>query len=672
MTAATADATPQQKGHPFGLYILFGTEMWERFNYYGMRALLVLYLINELRWQPEQSSSVYKWFTSLVYLTPLLGGFLADRVIGLRWSILAGALLMALGQFSLAFGGLPLFYAALGLIIVGNGFFKPNISTLVGRMYHKVDARRDGAFTIFYMGINLGAFFAPLVCGGLRRHFGFQWGFAAAGFGMLAGMTIFLLGLPRIAKDVAAVGNTMGLASAAAPEPTPKTEGAHYRDSAMKTELTDDEKPRATGFAHAVSAALPILMLVVAVLLPGWLVIQLVRGQAKIVSLFMPFAFCAIAGWMGVTLLRIKGAARDKSTVIFALFFFVVLFWMAFEQAGNTLNIWADVNTKPGFMEAEDYQSVNPLFIILFGLGTIVASYIGTSKSRFSTPFKMFGAMILMALSFGVMVAAGAGENATESRAPLATIPPRVLDAMKHQNVELEKENGLNTGRLSYDEAKHELVVRGVLPEYTVSALLEATADGAFSGAVDLASDGAKKGNVAMVDVPQGWQLPEGQTPEAFSKRLADKGVAYDAPAKTLRISKPLDAGTRAEIVGGSAPPEWIGALREIRKQSLSARVSGWWLILSYFLATVGELLLSPVGLSMVTKLAPARFASLFMGVWMLASSVAQYAGGSIGELWTKMTPTTYFEVFVGSSLVAAAVLAMLVVPLRRLMHDAA
>jgi POT family proton-dependent oligopeptide transporter len=280
--------------------------------------------------------------------------------------------------------------------------------------------------------------------------------------------------------------------------------------------------------------------------------------------------------------------------------------------------------------------------------------------------------MILMALSFGVMVAAGAGENATESRVALGSVPPRVLEAMQHQKEELAREDGVNTGRLSYDEAKHELVVHGVLPDYTVTALLEATADRAFLGAVDLANDGAKKGTIGLVSLPSTYSLPEGQTPAAYAKKLSEKGVGFDAQAATLRISKPLDPGTRAEILGGSAPSEWQDGLRSLRKKSLGARVSGWWLILSYFLATVGELLLSPVGLSMVTKLAPARFASLFMGVWMLASSVAQYAGGSIGELWTKMTPTTYFEVFVVSSLVAAAILAMLVVPLRRLMHEAA
>ena len=144
--------------HPRGLYILFFTEMWERFSYYGMRALLMTYMLNYLLWQPERASGVYKWYTSLVYLTPLLGGLIADRLLGLRNSIVIGAVLMAIGHFLMAFESLPMFYTALALLIAGNGFFKPNISTMVGKMYPKGDKRRDGAFTIFYMGINIGAF----------------------------------------------------------------------------------------------------------------------------------------------------------------------------------------------------------------------------------------------------------------------------------------------------------------------------------------------------------------------------------------------------------------------------------------------------------------------------------------------------------------------------------
>src|SRR5450432_2630865 len=214
MSDVAISATPDmaRHRHPKGLYLLFATEMWERFSYYGMRALLVLYLIKELGWQPSDSSSVYKWYTSLVYLTPLLGGLLADRYLGLRASIIAGGVLMAIGHFLMAFPSMAALYAALGFLIAGNGFFKPNISTLVGRMYRQDDPRRNGAFTIFYVGINLGAAISPLACGWLRQRFGFHYGFGAAGVGMVIGLVTFLLGQKRVRVDVEAAGNSMGIA----------------------------------------------------------------------------------------------------------------------------------------------------------------------------------------------------------------------------------------------------------------------------------------------------------------------------------------------------------------------------------------------------------------------------------------------------------------------------
>src|SRR5271157_2102703 len=185
-------------GHPLGLYVLFFTEMWERFSYYGMRALLVLYLVKYLKWSQENASGLYKWYTSLVYLTPLLGGFLADRYLGNKIAVIIGAILMAVGHFLTAFEPLAFFYSALGFLILGNGFFKPNMSTQVGRLYPPNDSRRDGAYTIFYMGINLGAFLSPLACGWLADNTmgGYHSGFTLAGIGMVAGLVIYLVGAP--------------------------------------------------------------------------------------------------------------------------------------------------------------------------------------------------------------------------------------------------------------------------------------------------------------------------------------------------------------------------------------------------------------------------------------------------------------------------------------------
>src|SRR5262249_40291536 len=187
-------------GHPVGLYVLFFTEMWERFSYYGMRALLMLYMVNYYRWREKAARRVYKWYTSLVYLTPILGGFLADRYLGNKRAVIIGAVLMAIGHFLMAFEPYPAFFSALVFLILGNGFFKPNMATQVGRLYPINDPRRDGAYTIYYMGVNLGAFLSPLVCGWLMENTlgEHHSGFTVAGIGMVCGLVIYLLGQPLV------------------------------------------------------------------------------------------------------------------------------------------------------------------------------------------------------------------------------------------------------------------------------------------------------------------------------------------------------------------------------------------------------------------------------------------------------------------------------------------
>jgi len=188
--------------HPKALYFLFTIEMWERFSYYGMRALLVLYMVKFFVFNTEKAGNIYGIYTGLVYLTPLIGGYISDRYLGQKTCIVIGAILMMLGHFVLAIPDEMLFYTALSLLIIGNGFFKPNISSLVGQLYEENDPRRDSGFTIFYMGINLGAFLSPLICGTLGEKVGFHYGFASAGVGMLIGLLIFLVGQRKFIKDI--------------------------------------------------------------------------------------------------------------------------------------------------------------------------------------------------------------------------------------------------------------------------------------------------------------------------------------------------------------------------------------------------------------------------------------------------------------------------------------
>ena len=182
-----------RQGHPKGLYLLFCVEMWERFSYYGMRALIVLYMVQNLMYSTQKAGNIYGFYTGLVYLTPLIGGYLADRYLGQRRCISTGAILMIWGLLLLAFGPKSLFLLSLCLMIIANGFFKSNISSLLGLLYENNEDKKDSAYTIFYMGINLGAFFSPLVCGTLAVKYGYEYGFASAGVGMLIGLIFYKL-----------------------------------------------------------------------------------------------------------------------------------------------------------------------------------------------------------------------------------------------------------------------------------------------------------------------------------------------------------------------------------------------------------------------------------------------------------------------------------------------
>ncbi len=652
-------ATVEAGKHPRALYFLFGAEMWERFSYYGMRALLVLYLVEHHGWQPHDSSTVYKWYTSLVYLTPLIGGFLADQFLGLRPSIIIGGSLMALGHFLMAFEPIPIFYCALGCLILGNGFFKPNMSTLVGKMYRKDDPRRDGAFTIFYMGINVGAGIAPIWCAAVREKFhSFHWGFALAGIGMMLGLVNFLLGPRNIAKAVHDAGNDMRTMR----EIRREEEKTHKTEEEVTGE-DDDLKPGATGFAAMISRAYPYVLPALALAMPIYYALRVARGEDKPISLVMPVAFSIVFVVMGFLLQKIKGAAKDKSIVIFVVFVFVVLFWMAFEQAGNALNLWAEFFTErhitlPWFgatsYTAESFQSANPIFILLFA-PAFSALWLWMAKRGFEprTSVKILVAMIFMAASFAVMVVGAARENAIVTRVEKPFTVPKQLAGKE-----------LDAGRLVLKDGSIE--VRGVLAPYVVQDMFEKTAPAGWVDWAKSLDDATKNAtDAAAVRVPitaATFKMP-------FDEKAAkEAGVAQDD--RTLVFTKHADAQVRAAIAAAAAPPEFREAVKETADKSLAARNTGLWLLLSYLFATLGELCLSPVGLSMVTKLAPRRFASLFMGVWLLTSSVAQYAGGSIGESWGQIPPITYFWLFVWTSLAGAVVLVLLVKPLNKLMHE--
>lgn len=341
-------------GHPIALYVLFMTELWERFSFYGMRALLVLFMTAQLvdggfGWDDGKAYTIYGAYGSLVYATPLIGGALADRILGYRNAIILGGLIMALGHFTLGlepfFGeenAHTVFYAALAMLIIGNGFFKPNISSLVGKLYPEGDPRRDGAFTIFYMGINIGAMIAPLACGYLGETWGWHYGFGAAGIGMAFGLVVFLLTQHLVGDHGFPPGDD-----------TP----AFARPAVWAT--------WAGGFV-----AIPVFMYIIQLneLVGDWF--EQLAGTGDVLGTALTVVGVATLIYLLVMAFTQEAAEqRDRLLVVIVLLFASMTFWAFFEQAGSSINLFTDRNVNRsifGFEAPTSWgQAINPLFIIL-------------------------------------------------------------------------------------------------------------------------------------------------------------------------------------------------------------------------------------------------------------------------------------------------------------------
>lgn len=490
-------------GHPTGLRTLFFTEFWERFSYYGMRALLILFMTapiaaGGLGWDTAQAGMVYGTYTSLVYLVALPGGWFADRFVGPRRATLYGGIAIMCGHICLAATGIAMFYLGLALIIVGTGLLKPNISTMVGELYSADDGRRDAGFSIYYLGINLGAFVAPLVTGwlaqgegfkrmlsswGIAPEFSWHWGFAAAALGMALGLMQYLAG----GRDLGAVGYHPPHAESAA---TP---------TISRTRLL-------MGLSAIVALGAGIALLAFTGVLTASNVTSGVGYLLLLVTLGFFVWLFAVQTW--------TAQERKQLLAIVVLFAAAAVFWSLFEQAGSTLNLFAQRSTRNEILgvpfPASWWQSLNSLYIILL-VPVMAWLWVKLGPRDPTSPAKFTFGLLFAALGFGVL---------------------------------------------------------------------------------------------------------------AVAAQLAAGGV----------------------------------------------HVSPVWLALVYLLHTIGELCLSPVGLSAMTRLAPARIAGLVMGVWFLASSVGNYLGGAVASLYESFALPTLFTAVTVVALVAAAVMALLIRPLARML----
>jgi proton-dependent oligopeptide transporter, POT family len=474
-----SQGAPVAERHPAALPMLFFTEMWERFSYYGMRALLVLYLVNALEYPRADALALYGTYTALVYLTPIVGGYIADRYLGYRKAILIGGIVMAMGHFAMAFPAL--LHLALGLLIIGNGFFKPNISTLLGTLYGEHDTRRDSGFTIFYMGINLGALLSPLIAGTLGETIGWHWGFASAGVGMLFAVSQFVVSQHKLGAAGLPAGKTT-------------IDARDWLEVLVISALAIPLVYAVRGGWHAI--------------VPAW--DSVATGMKVSVAVA---AFVAFLAWQRRSCTRSEWH-RVLAIVIIGVF--VIFFWMGFEQAGGTMNLFADKLTDRSVlgweMPASYFQGVNPLLIVLLGpLFSLLWTRWDQSRFALSTPAKMGLGMLILGAGFVILA------------------------------------------------------------------------------------------------VAQG----------------------------------------RADTFGKVGPQ---------------------WLLCVYLLHTIGELCLSPIGLSMVTRIAPVRLAALMMGVWFAASAIANYLAGILESLLADSGIPLYWFL-VGSSVGAGILLLLLSPMLVRLMH---
>ncbi|TBW28058.1 peptide MFS transporter [Gramella sp. KN1008] len=390
---ATKDVRVKQKelfGHPVGLYILFFTEMWERFSYYGMRAILVLYLVSAttegnagLGWTQAEALALYGWYTMLVYVASIPGGILADKLFGQKRAVLIGGIVLVAGHGILAVEQMWAFYTGLTLIIIGVGFLKPNISTMVGGLYKEGDIRRDKGFTIFYIGINLGAFLSSLIVGYVGENIGWHYGFGLAGIAMALGLIVYLVGQ----KHLRNVGNLLSKAE--------RDEGASLGNL----------------FSDLLKS--PVQLVISIILLAASLFGMYMMGIAY--GLLFIFLTGVISMMMMVYKDLTTKVMKDRYVVMLLSFILVIVFWGAFEQAGGLMNIYALDNTDRSLpfslpligneVPASWFQSLNAMFIIIFGL--VVANFWARRKLKnkeASSIFKMATGVIIMGLGFVFMV----------------------------------------------------------------------------------------------------------------------------------------------------------------------------------------------------------------------------------------------------------------------------
>ena len=591
-------------GHRPGLFVLFFTEMWERFSYYGMRVLLVVFLVDvafgDTPWERADALALYGIYTGLVYFTPMIGGIIADRMLGYRKAVVLGALIMTLGHAAMAFETSGLFYTGLALLIIGNGLFKPNISSIVGQLYDKDTERKDGAYTIFYMGINSGAFLGILLCSyyGENPNYGYGYGFGLAGVFMFIGLIQFWfaqdifgnIGLsPRETREVEARKNDVTESRAVEPE-------GYTVDASMgPLGSSDDFTPSVSGGDDGKRAITWSVIGLAIMAVVYFLISTFAEPQANALQTFsrefMPpiilGSVIALIGWI-VSDKALKKVERDRVWSIVVFSFFIVFFWWAFEQAGGSMTIFA-----------LDYTERN-----LTGEGATIFRIANTA---------------------------------------ITVIPVLVLTWV------LLKLFGITFK--SYTVSNLVLAFAFVIIWFLIGNML-------FEQFTESAPE-----------VPAGWfQIFNSLFIICFAPlfaRLWERKISW------LRRG-PIKFALGLALVGFGFAILAIGAL-SIPDGAETASVSMFWLIAAYLFHTLGELCISPVGLSYVSKLSPVRLVGLMFGVFFTANFIANFLAGLTGSYIDSIAESIglsgFFGIFAAVPITAAIVFVAISGWMKKMMH---
>lgn len=550
------------KGHPKGLYVLFFTEMWERFGYYLMLGIFSLYMLDSwnnggMGFEPGKKSDIYGTYLGLVYLTPFIGGLLADRVLGYRRSIIMGGLMMAAGYFCLSIHSNTSFYIALLLIILGNGFFKPNISTLVGNLYSSdsMKDKKDAAYNIFYMGINIGAFICNFVAAYMRINYGWGHAFAAAGVGMLLGVIIFILGTKHI-KHV------------------------------------DIIKPIQQGDMPT----LKILGLTVFPMFVFGILGYLIPGNIFGTDTNDAFLLGCVPVIGFFIYLAIKSEAKERRAInaLLAVFTCVILFFAIFHQNGDALTVWAE-----DYTDREMPASVSS-----------VADKVGMAQTVVNNEI----------VSADAATFNGKLEEmkAAEAAMPITTKEERAA----------QKVAGAQIAELESSRKYFSNLDKDKIPAQGSNLKLYSTE--------------------LYQSVNPFWVIVLTPLLVGFFAFLRKKGKEPSTPAK-IAIGLLITALSALVMVGAV-----------FATNDLSNKASSWWLIMSYGVITIGELCLSPMGLSLVSKLSPPRITALMMGGFFLAISVGNKLSGVLSGLWEGIDKKENFF-FLNAALVLGAAVLMFI-----------